>query len=301
MQPMTFLRTGLALAALATATTAQSQTQGRTGWVSQTDLFVAHIGDADLDDGGDVSSTRYALRFSGIYLFDNGDIAGVSVSGGYQDYEFGSGATRLWDDINAYSISAPVRFSFGETGRAVIVPSARWAYEDGASKSDGFTYGVFAGVSWQVTDTLRIGPAFGVYSEIEGDGVDAFPALLIDWEIADRWLLSTGSGLAATQGPGVRLSYAHTDTVEFSLAARYESAEFRLDNSGLAPGGVGKDETFPVVLAVDWTPHPAFAASVFAGATFGGEMEVEDSAGNRVSKQDYDTAPIVGFAVRVRF
>lgn len=299
MTAMTCLRMGAALTALVAASALHAQP--RTGWVFQTEGLIAHYGDTDLEDGGEVSSTRTALRFSALYLFDTGPAAGVSVSVGQQDYDFGSGATRLWDDINGFSVSAPLRFDFGDTGRAFVAPSARWAYEDGASKSDSVTYGAFAGVSWQVTDNLRIGPAFGAFSELEGGGISAFPAILVDWDIAERWNLSTGSGIGATQGPGLRLGYAYSDTVSLSIDARVEDAEFRLDKSGLAPGGIGKDRSFPVVLALDYNPNPGLSVSVFAGAAFEGELELEDSSGNRVSKQDYDTAPIAGFAFRLRF
>lgn len=299
MTPTTYLCMGVAMTAIVTASVGHAQP--RTGWLYQLNGLVAFQGDADLDDGGEVSATRTALRFAAIYQFETGTAAGVSVSLGQQDYSFGDNAQRLWDDVNGVSVSAPLRFQFGQSARGFVAPSVRWAYEDGASKSDSVTYGVFAGVSWQVNDSLRIGPAFGAFSELEGGSVSAFPALLLDWEISDRISLSTGSGVAATQGPGLRLSYAYSDALDLSLAARIEDAEFRLDKSGLAPGGVGNDSSVPVVVALDYNPNPGFSVSVYAGAAFEGELKLEDASGNQVSKQSYETAPLAGLAFRLRF
>ena len=298
MKPMNPVCVGVALAMV---TSSAVHAQPRTGWLFQTDGLLAYQGNADLDDGGDVSSTRTALRFGAFFQFESGPAPGIVVSVGQQNYDFGGDAVKLWDDVNAFSVSVPIRFAFGQNGGGFVAPSARWRYEEGARKSDSMTYGLFAGISWQVTEALRVGPAFGAFSELEGGGINAFPALLLDWEITERWSLSTGSGVAATQGPGLRLSHAYSDTINISLAARAENAEFRLDKSGLAPDGVGKDSSIPVVLELDYNPNPGLSVSVFAGAAFNGELTLENSDGRNVNKQSYDTAPIAGFAFRVRF
>jgi hypothetical protein len=177
----------------------------------------------------------------------------------------------------------------------------RSARETGTGSSDSVTYGVFAGLSWQVSDRLRIGPAFGAFSELEGDGVDAFPAIILDWEISDRWTLSTGGGTAASRGPGLRLAYAATDALSLGLEARLERSEFRLDNTGPAPGGIGEDRSVPVVLTLDYAPNPGLSLSAFAGVALDGELELRDATGLVVSQQTYDTAPVAGLSLRLRF
>ncbi|WP_223426807.1 hypothetical protein [Tateyamaria pelophila] len=99
--------------------------------------------------------------------------------------------------------------------------------------------------------------------------------------------------------PSVRWAY-QDGAIELSFLARLEDAEFRFGKSGLAPVGVGKDSNIPVILALDYSPNPGLSISVFAGAAFRGELELEDASGNRVSKQDCDTAPLAGFAFRLR-
>ncbi|MFK7940434.1 MAG: hypothetical protein AB8B82_13725 [Roseovarius sp.] len=293
--------TGAMTVALAGLTASDTNAQPRLGWGFETSGLLAVQGDADLSGGGDVSATRAALRFGGLYTFENGAAAGVSLQLGNHGYDFGGGAVPLWGDVRDIGISAPIRFSVGSSAQVLLAPSVRWSYENGASTSDAVTYGVFGGVSWQVSDGLRIGPAFGAFTELEGSDINLFPALIVDWQITDRVSLETGAGIGATQGPGVRLSYAYSDAVDLSLGVRYENTEFRLDNTGLAPGGLGQDSSIPVVLALDYNPNPGVSLSAFVGAAFEGELTLENALGATVAKQSYDTAPVAGLSFRLRF
>ena len=299
---MTFLPRLIAVAALAaTLPASQILAQGRTGWAGEIAGLAVYQGSADLDDGGDFSADRAFVRAAAIYRFQNGGSAGLQLSYGQFSYDFSFDGNQPWDDITDIRLSLPMRFRIGETGDLFVSPQIRWDYQDGASASDGETYGVFAGFAWQVSDRLRIGPAFGAFSTLDDGGTDFFPALLVDWDISSRWNFSTGAGLGATQGPGLSLSYAYSDAVSLSLGLRSEDVEFRLDDDGPAPGGVGQDSSFPVVVALDYSPSPRVLMNAFVGAEFNGELSLKDAAGVEISRQDYDTAPIAGFAVRVRF
>jgi hypothetical protein len=275
--------------------------QQGTGWVTETTGFAAFQGDSDLSGGGDVSATRTFFRVGGLYRFDQSSAAGLALGIGEQSYDFGSGAAPLWGDVRAVGLSFPILFELGQGADVLVAPQIRSAYESGASGSDSVTYGVFAGISWQVSDALRIGPAFGAFSEIEGGGVEAFPALIVDWQISDRWSLTTGGGIAATQGPGLRLGYAASDALDLGLEVRLERAEFRLDDTGLAPGGVGEDSSVPVVFSLDYSPNPGLSVSGFAGAAFDGELTARDATGAIVNRQTYEVAPLAGLAIRLRF
>jgi hypothetical protein len=299
--PMTRCWLGaLALAAMAPAAEAQ-QGGPPMGWVSAVDGFVSYQDDSDLDGGGSFTATRSYLRAGGLYRFESGHSAGLFVSAGQLDYDFDIPGARPWSDINDIRVSVPLRFPVGDRVSAFLVPSLRYDYESGVSASDGRTYGAFAGLTWRVSDRLTIGPGVGFFTQIEDDDANVFPALLVDWDITDRWRLSTGTGLGATQGPGISLSYAYSDALRVSFGARYEELRFRLDDTGLAPGGVGQDRSVPVVISVNYDPTPNMSLSAFAGAEFGGELQLESAAGAVVSTQDYDTAPLFGLAFRVTF
>lgn len=283
------------------ATTDPATAQMRTGWSSQVDGLATFQGSADLSGGGDFSASRSFLRAQSLYTSPDGYSVGFSASIGQFDYDFSETSEQPWTDIRDIRLSVPVRLPVGETTSVFLSPQVRWDYQSGASASDGLTYGVFAGVAWKFSETLTIGPAFGAYSRIEDSGADVFPAVLVNWDITERWNLTTGSGIGATSGPGLRLGYAVTDTMKVSLSARSESVRFRLDDQGTAPGGVGEDESVPVVVSLDYSPNPGMSFSAFVGAEFDGGLTLDDASGRQVRSQSYDTAPLAGVAFRLRF
>ncbi len=275
--------------------------QQRVGWLNQFDGLATYQGSADLDRGGEFTASRVFLRATSVYNRKNDTFFGVSASFGQFDYDFNQVTDQPWTDIRDVRLSVPLGFRFGDTGRVFVSPQVRWDYQSGVDASDGRTYGVFAGVAWQVNDDLLIGPAFGAFTQLEDSSADFFPALLVDWNINDHWNLNTGSGLGATQGPGLSLGYAVTDNLNLSLTARSERVRFRLDDRGLAPNGVGEDRSIPVVLSLGYNPNPGVSLNVFAGAEFNGKLTLDNANGAEISSQSYETAPLVGLAFRVRF
>ncbi|MCV6822996.1 MULTISPECIES: hypothetical protein [Halocynthiibacter] len=289
------------LAITASFTISTAHAQSMTGWSTQVDGLTSYQSDTKLDDGNEFTATRSFLRVTGLNTSASGTAVGLSVSLGQFDYEFANTATQPWTDIQDIRLAVPVRFKLDSGANVFLAPSIRWDYQQGVDASDGQTYGVFGGISWKVRDNLTIGPAFGAFTQIGNDDLELFPALLIDWDITDRLNLTTGSGLGATQGPGLTLKYATTDTTSVGLTARSESVRFRLDDKGIAPSGVGEDQSYPVVVSFEYSPNPGLSFSAFAGAEFGGELALETTSGKTVSKQSYDTAPIAGLAFRLRF
>ncbi|WP_170428771.1 hypothetical protein [Ruegeria arenilitoris] len=278
-----------------------SVAQERSGWVYQIDGLAAYQGNTDLSGGGEFSANRAFLRATALNNLGGGTSVGLSASVGRFDYDFSQADNQPWRDIRDIRVSVPVRFRVGNTASVFVSPQVRWDYQSGASASDGRTYGVFAGIAWQVSESLTIGPAFGAFSQLEDDSTDFFPALLVDWDINDRWNLNTGSGVGATQGPGLTLSYALSETMTLGLSARSERIRFRLDGDGLAPNGVGEDKSVPVVLSFGYNPNPGVSLNVFAGAEFDGRLTLDDANGAELSRQSYETAPLVGVAFRARF
>ena len=292
---------GLAMAAGFGAGEVRAQPAGvATGPSWQVDGLAGWSAPSGLDGGGKVSVGRAFFGVGVSVPVGAGTAIGLSAGGGATDYTFSDGAQPLWSDIRDARVSLPIRFGLGETTRAIIIPSLRWSAETDADLEDGQTEGVIAAVYWKLSDSLTIGPGLGVFSELTDD-TDWFPFLAIDWAITDRWSLSTGQGVGATQGPGLALSYQTTDALSLGVAARYESTQFRLDDGGIAPGGIGESRSVPVVLTLDWRPNPGIGVSAFAGVETGAELTLRDSDGSTVSQSDVDPAAILGAQVIVRF
>ena len=192
------------------------------------------------------------------------------------------------------------RFGFGETGSIFIIPTLRYNGEKNASSSDSRTWGLFAAATWKVKENLTIGPGIGIFSRLE-DGTKFFPILAIDWDINDRWNLSTGRGVASTQGPGLNLSYKLNEDWSLGVAGRYENSEFRLDDEGPAAGGVGRDQAMPLVFTAKLTPTRQFTVSMFAGLEFAGKIKIKNSLGELIQESKYDPALLAGVSFNLSF
>lgn len=266
---------------------------------------VAFQSGTDLKDvEGSFSVNRWFASMGVTYAWNRRNSLGLAVGGGGSKYDFdeltGIGSGDPWEEIEDTRISLIGRFGFGERGSIILIPSARYFGENDSKTSDGRTYGLFAAAAWRLNPDLTIGPGIGVFSRIE-DGTQVFPILVIDWNISERWNLSTGRGLASSQGPGLRLTYQASEHWSMGVAGRYENLEFRLDEEGTTPGGIGRDQSIPLVATAAWEPNKHVKLALFGGMEFGGTLKLKDSFGETLSETDYDPAPIFGGTFELRF
>ena len=280
------------------AASAAAQAPAPSGWTFDLDGGFALLSDTDLDGSdGSFSLDRTFLSAGAAYRWNYRNSIGLSVGGGETDYTFedagGAEVAGPWDEIDEMRVSVPMRFALGRTSTLFAIPTVRYNGEDDASSSDSRTLGLLAGVAWRLSEDLTIGPGLGAFSRLE-DSTRLFPILIIDWTFGERWNLSTGRGLAASQGPGLTLGYQLGEQWSLGLAGRYEEVQFRLDDHGEAPGGVGEKLSLPLVFTAEWSPDDAVRFSMFAGLEFGGELTLYDERGRTLESTEFDAAPIYG-------
>ena len=274
-------------------------------WVWSVSGGAVYQFDSDLSDAqGQFSVGRGFAQASLGYAWNRRTSVSLSLGGGRSDYDFSPRATiggeQPWDSIEDYRISIPLRFSPTERSSVIVIPSIRTSAATNASLKDGRTEGVLAGISWDLSESLSIGPGLGWFSEIDG-GSSAFPILLIDWKITDKWRLNTGRGFAASQGPGVTLNYQLAEKWSLGLAGRYEKTRFALDDSPLRAGSIGEDKGLPLMLVLDYSPWPMTSFTAVVGAEFEGSLRLEDDRGRRIARSDFETAAVVGVSFTSRF
>jgi hypothetical protein len=297
---------GLAVVSLlAGSTVFAQQAPPRSPWAFTVDGGAAHQSRVDLKDNeGGFAVDRWYFSAGVDYGWSPRDSIGLSVGAGASTYEFDEetdvNGAPPWERIEDNRVSLSWRFGFGTTGSAIVIPSLRHYRESGASTSGSDTYGLLAAAFWRLSETLTIGPGIGVFSRLE-DSTRVFPILAIDWDISERWNLSTGRGLAASQGPGLTLSYQLDPNWSFGLTGRYEEVEFRLDDEGPAPNGIGRDQSMPLVVSARLQPDPDISFLAFIGAEFGGQLTLMDDSGRTIEESDYDVAPLFGAAFSFRF
>ena len=290
---------------LLSAAQAMAQAPGSGPWSFRIEGGFAVQSDADLkDEAGAFSVDRTFVGAAVDYTWDYRNAIGVSVGGGESDYDFEdfAGFTEIgpWGEIEDTRASISGRFGFGEKGIGFLIPTIRFNGEKGADSGDSSTWGLFAGAAWIIDKDLTIGPGFGVFSRLE-DSTRFFPILIVDWNISERWNLSTGRGLAASQGPGLTLTFQASKAFSLGLAGRYEENQFRLDDEGEAPGGVGRDKSLPLVLTAAWEPNRTVRVALLAGLEFAGKLKLEDESGQTITEHKYDPAPVYGATFEFRF
>jgi outer membrane receptor protein involved in Fe transport len=270
-------------------------------WRWRAQAAVAHEFDTDLDTGGSVSQDRYFVSGGGSTAVGAKWRLGVNLGYGADRYDF-SGATGLaglrpWGTLREFRISTPVRYLASPDWSFFGIPSLRFDTESGVSLGEGVNGGLLAGASYRVSDSLRIGPGFGLFSEIEDDA-SLFPILLVDWAITDSLSLETGGGFAASRGPGLQLNWQHSPQWRFSVGGRYEKSRYRLDDEGPAPDGVAEVRSVPLYLQAQYNLSEAASLGFIGGAEVGGELKLEDSRGSSLNSSDIDPAPFLGITFR---
>lgn len=271
-------------------------------WVFGLQAGAVHQIETDLEDAeADFSVNRVFVQPSISYAWDRRNTVSLSLGFGDSSYDFSSSTgVDPWDNIRDYRISLPIRFSPTGTTDVILIPSIRSDVEKGADLSDGQTEGILAGMSWTLSDTLTIGPGFGWFSEPAGGSV-AFPIILVDWAITDRWSLTTGRGLAATQGPGLDLNYRLNDQWTLGFSGRFERLQFALDDETIAGPRFGEERSGQFLMTAQYSPWPMTSVSAFAGLKLGGELSIEDANERTLFRSDYDNTLAIGLVFRSRF
>ena len=279
-------------------TTAQPTGDGPLSFQAQGGYL--HQFETDVDGGGNVAVDRAFAQVGGRYTFDPRTSVGLALGYRFDSFDFGGGGTfagaRPWSDVQELRLSAPIRFGVSERVDGFVTPQLAWSAETGAGFGDAVTGGALLGATYAFHDRLRLGAGLGVLSQIEDD-VQVFPLLLIDWRIADAVSLTTNPGLGLTRGPTLSLNWQARDELTLATGFGYEKYRFRTDDGG----GVGQERGLPIFVSATYEPFPQVTASLFGGVQTAGELRLEDSSGNLVAKEDYDTTGFVGAALRVRF
>ncbi len=259
--------------------------------------------ESDLDSGGEYSVARIFMDFGATMPINRKALLTLSINYEFADYRFsgtsGLGSVKPWDDTQRLSLT-PRFFIVGANRWSYIVaPTIAWAAESGADLDDAIIYGFTFAAARVVSPRLTIGPAFGAFSQLEETIL--FPFLLINWKITDRLTLGNPFRAGPAGPAGLELVYTPNEKWEFAGGGAARAFRFRLDETGPAPNGVGEQSGLPLFARIAYKFGPRFKLDFYAGAIVGGQLAVEDSRGDLLAVEDYDTAPIAALTFAARF
>lgn len=259
--------------------------------------------DTDLDHGGDFRwaagiasgsiTRRIAPQFS----------TGLALRYDFEDWKFSHpvafGGAAPWSHLNAPNISVDLGYAFDADLQIGISPLFGWAFESGAKTSEALTYGAILVATKVFSPSLMVGAGMGIVRQI--DDTKVFPFLIVNWQIDDRWRLGNPFPAGPAGGAGLELTFAPDDRWEFAGGGAHRSTRYRLDDAGVAPGGIGENRYFPLFTRVSRNFGAQTKVDFYGGIALAGRLKVEDTSGTAVAKDEYSTAPLLGVTLSHRY
>jgi hypothetical protein len=296
----------VALASLTLAVSAgvaQAQTQApASSWrsfVSVSPVFE----DADLDGGGDFSVAGAIVRLGSSTGFGAGNRVGLTLNYDYADYSFENpvafGGMAPWKVVQRYGFSVPMSFALEEGWNLGVSPSMDWFRENGADTGESLVWGATLSASKRFEDGNFLGLGLAAFSGLEENRFFPFP--IVNWRFSPRWQLINPLAAGPTGPAGLEIDYLAENGWTVGVGAAWRKSRFRLSETGPVANGIGQVSGAPVFLRAARELGGGFILNLYAGVVFGGQLRVEDAAGNLLTKEDFGTAPIVGANLTVRF
>lgn len=249
-------------------------------------------GEADIDGGGKLQVNRFDVGLLGRTHFADRWRWNNTFFFAVNDYDFDGGGP--WNTILNTRLASSLTYSiddhWGVTGGGVFI----FTPESGADWGDSFTGGGLVAGEYRASKSLFVSLGVAVISQIEDD-VTVTPSVVFQWLPDDHWTLRVGavpaSGGAAA---AAEAAYRIIDPLEVGLGVIYNQRRFRLDDSGPVRDGVGEDNNLPLRFRLGWNITPQIGLHLLAGVALAGEVQIDDSNGNKLADSDYDPAPYIG-------
>lgn len=257
-----------------------------------------------LDSGGEFDVQRHFLRLDATRRVNREWMVGIGLSFDYEHWNFSGiagldGGVDLWDDIFRPGVSVPVFYSPSSRWRFGFIPAADIAGATGAQAGESISYGAVLSAAYVFGPDLMLGLGGGVFNRL--DELEAFPYIVIDWKITDRFRL-TNPFQAGPVGPaGLELIYTPDPVWEMGLGGAYRSYRFRLDDSSAVPDGIGQVDFWALFVRAGYQLGQHLALDVEGGALIDGSITIENENAHELGKTDTDPAPFVGLTFRGRF
>ncbi len=286
--------------AIASTSLAHAQT---TDWAAFMSVTPVYQGKAGFGGGGDYSADNLLLRAGVAGDLGKGRRAGVTLNYDYSDYSFSNpvrfGGRAPWGNVERYGFSLPLSMSLDGGWSLGAVPSVDWFGERGADSGESLSWGSLFTASKRYANGNRLGFGFGVFDRFEK--TSAFPMILVDWKLAERWKLVNPLPAGPTGPAGLELDYRLDSNWNVGVGAAWRSTRFRLATNNVVANGIGEERGLPVFLRASRNFGKQASLNLYAGVVTNGQLRVEDAAGNTLRRVDFDTAPIVGASMTLRF
>ncbi len=259
--------------------------------------------DSDFDNGGSYSVSSILLRASVLKPVSRSTRVGFNFNYDFSDYNFTDpvafGGISPWNKIHNLTFGVPVIARFKERWSILAIPSLSVIKESNASTSDALAYGAVFAFNYSFRADRRLGLGAGIFERV--DEFRAFPFISVNWHFTDRLRLINPLRAGPTGPAGLELAYDLNSNWEFGAGAAYRSFRFRLNDQGIAPGGVGEQSGLLAFARFSRRFGPKYKLYFYAGAALNGDLRLEDRNNQRLVTAPHGTAPLlaVSFTGRI--
>lgn len=272
-------------------------------WSVRINTNAEHMFNTNIDGGGKFNITRLGLNHDATFTATERLRVTFGSSYNYYNFDFsgsqGFAGLRPWRNVSISNNSMRVSYAVTRNWGVFAMPIISYGAESGAPFWDSFTIGGMAGVSYRTGPNFIIGVGGFVGSRLE-QSVIGYPIGFLDWWITERLRFSTlASGARNDFGPKAELSYNLGRGFKVASSIGYEFNRFRLEKDGNFSEGIGDFRALPLIGRVSYDVNKYLTLNTYGGFLFSGSLELEDKNGNRISKEDYDTAPFLGASITV--
>lgn len=265
----------------------------------------SYSADTDFDrDIGELQLSEYHAGINALIKPESGGSLSLTFDAGLLDYDITPATTSVpgdaasigseFDDIYTLSLIGIYSNRFNDETGWFVGGGVLAGYESDADFGDSLDWLVTAGVSHKLSENLDIGLGVAVKSRLD-DGVLIIPVPQIRYTIDERWSIES-------QRAGLRLNYKSSENLSYGIMGEYSTVSFRLDDShALAPEAMATHRRIPVAIYALYKPQAQIEISGQVGAAFAGQLEILDTNGDGITKQDIDTAVFGSLNVSFRF
>ncbi len=206
-----------------------------------------------------------------------------------------------WEEIHQLALSATFALELDNDWDLYGGPIVRYAGESGASLSDSYTLGGFAGVRWEPSPDVTVGLGLAVVEEIE-DSARFFPIVQLDWEFVPDWRLRSTPVSFNTGGTEFQLAWQADRSFEVAAGLLLNHRpRFRLDDDGAIADAVAREEGRWLYLRGTWAIDDDVEVTASVGYALEPEVRLSDADGDRLAEDDYDEALSLGARLSIRF
>jgi len=257
----------------------------------------------DLDRGAKFSLRQYQLRGVATRSFSDSTRLGFSFGYDHLDFDFSGitafGGPEPWRKVHRIGLGLPVFYRAGDSWQFMVSPSLDFSGESGADFNEALRYGAVVSATHRFNPAFSLGAGIGIFHGLEETNV--FPYLAVHLKINEKWVLTNPFSAGPIGPAGLELTYFPSDFWEIGGGGAYRSSRFRLDNHGIAPGGIGQSSGLPAWLRITRKFSRHLKLDLYGGVLLDGELRIEDRDGRKLGSDDFDPAAFMAVNFSARF